>query len=214
MIIVAGGSGRHAAVLYEAASSSKLAVSGFCTWSKTPPVRLLDCHPLGQLQQLPVSKLRDESGFIVACGSNVLRQQWSEWLVAKGAYLRSIVHAAAVISPSAQVEAGSALLAGAIVGPSAQIGRGVIVNHCASVDHDCLVGDYVNVSPGVRLGGGARLGSGAFIGMNATILPGIEVGADATIGAGAVVTKDVEPGVTVVGIPARPMPRTRSPKRG
>ena len=44
---------------------------------------------------------------------------------------------------------------------------------------------------------------GASIGSNATILSGVEVGAGATVGAGAVVTKDVPPGATVAGNPAR-----------
>ena len=44
---------------------------------------------------------------------------------------------------------------------------------------------------------------GASIGSGATILGGVRIGREATIGAGAVVTKDVEPGETVVGNPAR-----------
>jgi acetyltransferase-like isoleucine patch superfamily enzyme len=44
---------------------------------------------------------------------------------------------------------------------------------------------------------------GASIGTGATILGGVEIGARATIGAGAVVTRDVPPGQTVVGNPAR-----------
>jgi acetyltransferase-like isoleucine patch superfamily enzyme len=44
---------------------------------------------------------------------------------------------------------------------------------------------------------------GASIGSGATILGGVRIGAGATIGAGAVVTRDVEPGETVVGNPAR-----------
>lgn len=44
---------------------------------------------------------------------------------------------------------------------------------------------------------------GASIGANATILPGLTIGEGAMVGAGAVVTKDVPPGVTVVGNPAR-----------
>jgi acetyltransferase-like isoleucine patch superfamily enzyme len=44
---------------------------------------------------------------------------------------------------------------------------------------------------------------GASIGSGAVILGGIRVGAGAMVGAGAVVTKDVEPGETVVGSPAR-----------
>ena len=43
----------------------------------------------------------------------------------------------------------------------------------------------------------------ASIGANATIVCGITIGKGATVGAGAVVTKDVPPGVTVVGNPAR-----------
>lgn len=44
---------------------------------------------------------------------------------------------------------------------------------------------------------------GASIGANATILPGVEIGEGAMVGAGAVVTKDVAPGQTVVGNPAK-----------
>jgi acetyltransferase-like isoleucine patch superfamily enzyme len=43
----------------------------------------------------------------------------------------------------------------------------------------------------------ARIGGGAIL------CPGIEVGEEAFVGAGAVVTKDVPPGVVVVGSPAR-----------
>ena len=38
----------------------------------------------------------------------------------------------------------------------------------------------------------------------AVLLPGLRIGAGATVGSGAVVTADVEPGATVVGVPARP----------
>ncbi|MBX7246437.1 MAG: N-acetyltransferase [Candidatus Sumerlaeaceae bacterium] len=44
---------------------------------------------------------------------------------------------------------------------------------------------------------------GATIGSSATILCGITIGERATIGAGAVVTKDVPPGATVAGVPAK-----------
>lgn len=44
---------------------------------------------------------------------------------------------------------------------------------------------------------------GASIGSGATILGGVRIGAGALVGAGAVVTRDVAPGTTVVGNPAR-----------
>ena len=48
-----------------------------------------------------------------------------------------------------------------------------------------------------------HIGKRAFIGQRSIILPGISIGDDAIIGAGSVVTKDVEPGAVVAGVPAR-----------
>ena len=52
-----------------------------------------------------------------------------------------------------------------------------------------------------------RLLDDVSFGEGATILGGVRIGAGATVGAGAVVVRDVEPGATVVGNPARPLPR-------
>ena len=53
----------------------------------------------------------------------------------------------------------------------------------------------------------------AAIGTGVVILPGVTIGEGAIVGAGAVVTKDVAPGVTVVGNPARPLRKSPSPGR-
>ena len=47
------------------------------------------------------------------------------------------------------------------------------------------------------------IGPNAWLGARATVLRGVRVGAGATVAAGAVVTRDVEPGATVAGVPAR-----------
>ena len=85
--------------------------------------------------------------------------------------------------------------------------RGAIVNTNASVDHDCVIGEFVHIAPGTAIGGDVVIGDGAFVGIGARILPGRRVGAGATVGAGAVVIHDVPDGATVVGIPARPLER-------
>ena len=46
---------------------------------------------------------------------------------------------------------------------------------------------------------------GASLGSGAVVLGGVRIGAGALVGAGAVVTRDVVPGETVVGNPARPL---------
>ena len=52
------------------------------------------------------------------------------------------------------------------------------------------------------------------IGAGAIILPGIDLHVGAFIGAGSIVTESVEPGVTVVGNPARPIHLGRLPSMG
>lgn len=52
---------------------------------------------------------------------------------------------------------------------------------------------------------------GATIGSGATVLGGVRIGSEAMVGAGAVVTRDVAPGSTVAGNPARPIATARRP---
>jgi maltose O-acetyltransferase len=47
------------------------------------------------------------------------------------------------------------------------------------------------------------IGDNVWLGGGAIVLAGVTIGADSVVGAGAVVTRDVPPGVVVVGNPAR-----------
>ncbi len=62
---------------------------------------------------------------------------------------------------------------------------------------------------GLELGRAVVIGSDVWIGGGAIVLPGISIGDGAVVGAGSVVTKNVRPGVTVAGNPARTLASTR-----
>jgi perosamine synthetase len=94
-------------------------------------------------------------------------------------------------------------MAGAVVNSGSRIGANAIVNTGATVDHDCVLADGAHVSPGANLAGGVVVGGNTHIGIRSSVIQGIQIGADSIVGAGAVVIRDVPPGVTVVGNPAR-----------
>ncbi len=58
------------------------------------------------------------------------------------------------------------------------------------------------------------IGERAMIGAGAIVLPGVEIGADARVAANSLVTRDVPPGTTVAGVPARPMGSDSSDESG
>jgi serine O-acetyltransferase len=97
--------------------------------------------------------------------------------------------------------------------PGATIGRRFFIDHGMGVviGETAEIGDDVTLYHGVTLGGttwnkGKRhptLGKGVVVGAGAKLLGPLVVGDYAKVGSNAVVVKDVPPGATAVGIPAR-----------
>jgi serine O-acetyltransferase len=126
----------------------------------------------------------------------------SHWLWARGAKV-----AARTLGEITRI------LTGVDIHPGATIGKGLFIDHATGVviGETAEVGDDCTLYHGVTLGGttwnrGKRhptLGNGVVIGAGAKLLGPIAVGDRARIGSNAVVVKDVPPGATALGIPAR-----------
>jgi sugar O-acyltransferase (sialic acid O-acetyltransferase NeuD family) len=150
-----------------------------------------------------IACLADFDGVVLGIGNNGIRAWKQTQLTDAGAKVVSIIHPTATVSPHAQINAGTVVFAQAVVNACANIGGGVIINTGAVVEHDCVVGDFSHISPNAVLAGGVTLNKQCWVGAGASIRQLLEVGMDTVVGMGAVVTKDVPPGVTVIGNPAK-----------
>src|ERR1041384_372565 len=162
----------------------------------------------GRLEVLgPIDGLPSDGGsgirrYLTACGSNAIRRSIVERLTAiYGETLApwTLVHPSVYIGQDIEIGAGTCIAPGAILTTKTRIGRHCIVNVKVSVSHDCVVGDFVNINPGVTICGSVTIGEGANIGAGAVVKERISIGAWSIIGAGAVVIRDIPPNVTAVG---------------
>ena len=104
-------------------------------------------------------------------------------------------------------------LTGIEIHPGANIGRRVFIDHGMGIviGETAEIGDDCTLYHGVTLGGtswnkGKRhptLGRAVVVGAGAKILGPLLIGDGAKVGSNAVVVRDVPPGATAVGIPAR-----------
>jgi serine O-acetyltransferase len=86
--------------------------------------------------------------------------------------------------------------------------NGIVIHPDVQIGPNCLI--FQQVTLGSRAGGVPKIGGHVDIGAGARILGNIVVGDHAKIGANAVVIRDVPPGATAVGIPARIVTETLS----
>jgi sugar O-acyltransferase (sialic acid O-acetyltransferase NeuD family) len=143
---------------------------------------------------------------VAALGDARLRLEHLAQAKAAGFRVPTLVHPSAVVSEKAQLAEGVVVCAAAVVNIGASIARGCIVNTGATVDHDCRLEEGVHICPGAHLAGNVTIGARSWFGIGAVAKQGIRIGSDVTVGAGAVCLENVKDGVTVVGVPARPVP--------
>ena len=147
--------------------------------------------------------LEIQNDIFIGIGNASIRKMFMEKYADKS--FVTLIHPDAVIAEDVKIGIGTVIMAGAVINSGAKIGNGVIINTCSSVDHDCVVDDYVHIAVGAHLCGTVSVGESTWIGAGATISNNVTVDSKCMIGAGAVVVNDIVEKGTYVGVPARLM---------
>lgn len=122
-----------------------------------------------------------------------------------GLAISGFVARTAIVSTGVAVDGSVQIFEGSYIGPDSKIERHCVINTGATVEHDCVIGEFSHISVRAVVLGSVLVGKQVFVGAGSILLPGVTIGDGAIIGAGAVVTKNVAPNTKVVGSPARPI---------
>jgi len=147
----------------------------------------------------------------IGIGENAVRQKIASRYASRGRFI-NLIHPSASFGKGqrARIEASQGLIicAGVRFTNNIQVGHFSIFNLNATIGHDVVVEDFVNVAPGANVSGNVHLGARCWIGTGAAINQGtaegkLQIGPDAVIGSGSVVVKNCEGSAVYVGIPAK-----------
>lgn len=189
-IILIGGGG-HAKVVIDAVKcAKKFEIYGIVDPALRKDDTVLGIPVIGNDSVLPkIFKDGIKYAFIAvgSIGNCIIRKKIYDNLKKIGFKLPIIVHPKVAIAKDVELGEGTFVAAGVVINPSTKIGKNVIVNTHSSIDHDCLIGDFVHIAPGVTLSGGVIVKDEAHIGTSASIVQGINIGKRNIVPAGYVV---------------------------
>ncbi len=203
VIVGAGGLGREALTILEAANQDKkqFNILGFIE---------SDRNRIGEgVAEVPIlgddSWLAKHSSVEAVCGVGFPRPRKNVVLrlLAAGTCFLTIIHPDVRIPRNVSLGNGSIVMAGTVFSANAIIGSQTILYLNCSIPHDVVIGDFCLIASGVALGGGVEIGEGVELGTNSSVIPFKKVGSWSVVGAASVVIQDLPEHVTAVGVPCR-----------
>jgi sugar O-acyltransferase (sialic acid O-acetyltransferase NeuD family) len=145
------------------------------------------------------------AGDLLACGigNPQLKRRLVTGLEQRGAAFLTVVHSSVIVGPACQLGRGCVLCPQVVVTTNVRLGDFVTLNVASTIGHDATVGSWSTINGHADVTGKCTLAQFVFLGSHAVVVPGKAVGQNSVVGAGSVVVRNVPPGCTVFGSPAR-----------
>ncbi|MDX2249071.1 MAG: NeuD/PglB/VioB family sugar acetyltransferase [Bacteroidia bacterium] len=205
--IIIIGTGPEARAALDAANALDVMVYGFLTDDdSTISQEINDILVIAKLGNRDSDTLLEDENIklVVAARDIEHRHNLVKYLAIKKPELINLIHPFSSISSYAKIGKGNLIYPGVIVHANALVGSYNLIETGVSIDIDTQIGDFCTLQTGARIGREVMIHKDVIVGMGAVIHPGLTIGEGAMIGPGAVVLKNVDPGQTVFGNPAKP----------
>lgn len=205
IIIGAGGMGR---CVYELAKNGlgfqqEYDIKGFLDdnlkaldgFNNYPPV----------LSSINEYKIEIDDVFACSIGDVPTKVKVIELMGSKGAEFITLIHKSATIGQNVLIGKGTLIDDNVHIDPDVTIGEQCLLQTQAIIGHDSHIGDFVRIDTHCSLVGGTIVKDRATIFTHAMISHNVTINEDATVGACSFVIKSVKPGISVFGVPAKPI---------
>jgi acetyltransferase EpsM len=201
--LVIVGAGGHGRVVLDTWRATGRDAAGFLDGGQPLGTPIHGVPVLGGNAKLDDSGFLAAHQFVVAIGNQRVRRELSLKILNNRGTLATVVHPSVIVSPTATIDLGTVVVAGVVINTDARIGRYCIVNTSATLDHDVVLADGVQICPGANLAGAVHCEALVFVGTGAVVVPGVRIGENSVVGAGTVVLRALPANVLAVGNPAR-----------
>jgi len=131
-----------------------------------------------------------------------MRFEISQYSQSLGFKFPPIIAPTAIINEDVYLDTGVVIMDGVIINPGTKIGTFSIINTKSSIDHDCHIGKFVHIAPGVTLSGSVVVKDFTLIGTGSSVIQNIIIEEKCIIGSGSAVVRNCTTGRTYIGVPA------------
>ena len=208
-LILVGGGG-HCKSVIDVAESAGYTILGILDKPEEIGKHVFGYEIIGTDDDM--AKYADKAVFVVTVGqikSPDLRIKLHNMLAEAKCELATIIASTAYVSKYATIGKGTVVMHNAFINAGANVGKGCIINTSSIIEHEATVGDYCHISTGATVNGAAKVGEQSFVGSQSVVNQCVAIGERVVIGAGSAVISDLPDGSVVVGVPAKPINKTR-----
>lgn len=205
-IVGAGGFGRETFDLIRSSDplAERWSIAGFIDpMADETLLSLIGSEWLGDDDDFLVTPKAD--AVLIAVGDPYLRARIADRYREVGVSIADFIHPSVELGSNTVWGEGCIVSSGVMLMNNSRLGDFANLDRRAMVGHDSIVGDFATLHPASVLSGYVTVGAFTRLGTCSCVLPNVSIGSSVVVAAGAVVASSINEGLTVAGVPAKPL---------